>query len=56
MDREAWRAAVNGVAKSRHNWAIELTWTELKANWKKSDRERQMLNVIYMWNLKNITN
>ena len=22
-DREAWRAAVHGVAKSRHNWTTE---------------------------------
>ena len=31
MDREAWRAVIHGVAKSRHNWASELNWTELKA-------------------------
>ena len=24
MDREAWRAAIHGVSKSRHNWATEL--------------------------------
>ena len=24
MDREAWRAAVHGVAKVRHNWVTEL--------------------------------
>ena len=30
MDREAWRTAVHGVAKS--DWATELNWTEL--NWK----------------------
>ena len=29
MDREAWRAAIHGVAKSRHDWATELDWTEL---------------------------
>ena len=32
MDREAWRAAVHGVAKSRtrlSDWT-ELNWTELK--------------------------
>ena len=29
MDREAWRAAVHGVAKIRTNWATELIWTEL---------------------------
>ena len=27
MDREAWRAAVHGVAKSGHNWVTELNWT-----------------------------
>ena len=30
MDREAWRAVVHGVAKSR-TWLTELNWTEL--NW-----------------------
>ena len=32
MDREAWRAAVHGVAKSQtwlSNWT-ELNWTEFK--------------------------
>ena len=28
MDREAWRAAVHGVTKSRYNWATELNWTD----------------------------
>ena len=28
MDREAWRAAIHGVAKSRHDWATKLNWTE----------------------------
>ena len=27
MDREAWRAAIRGVAKSRTQW---LNWAELK--------------------------
>ena len=29
MDREAWRTAVHGVARVRHDWATELNWTEL---------------------------
>ena len=28
MDREAWRAAVHGVARVGHDWATELNWTE----------------------------
>ena len=28
MDREAWRAAIHGVAKSRTNWVTELNWTD----------------------------
>ena len=28
MDREAWRAAVHGVAKSWTDWATELNWTK----------------------------
>ena len=28
MDREAWRAAIHGVAKSRTRRATELNWTE----------------------------
>ena len=27
MDREAWRAVIHEVAKSRHDWATELNWT-----------------------------
>ena len=32
MDREAWRAAVYGVAKIGHDWATEMNWTELMAD------------------------
>ena len=28
MDREAWCAMIHGVAKSGHDWATELNWTE----------------------------
>ena len=30
MDREAWLAAVHGVAKVRHDWVTELNWTGYK--------------------------
>ena len=29
MDREAWTAAIRGVAKSRLNWATELNWSKI---------------------------
>ena len=35
MDREAWRATIHGVAKSRHDCATELNWTELCIMWPK---------------------
>ena len=51
MDREAWRAAIHGVAKSRtrlSNWT-ELNWTECLMlwwlPWKQSTREK------YFWEL-----
>ena len=28
MDREAWHAAVHGVARSRHDWETELNWSD----------------------------
>ena len=32
-DREAWRAAVHGVAESGHDWATELNWTPWKESY-----------------------
>ena len=29
MDREAWHAAVHGVARVGHDWATELNWTDV---------------------------
>ena len=29
MDREAWRAAIHGVTKSRHDWVTDLIWSDL---------------------------
>ena len=46
MDREAWHAAVHGVAKS---WTWLSDWTDL--SWKKYDR-----NLSYMSGLMQITN
>ena len=37
MDREAWRAVVHGVAKSR-TWLSELNWTEPRQHIKKQRR------------------
>ena len=28
IDREAWHAAVHGVAKGQQDWTTELNWTE----------------------------
>ena len=33
MDREAWHAAIHGLQRVRHDWAIELNWTELDVLW-----------------------
>ena len=30
MDREAWRAAVQGVAKSWTDWVTELNWRSIE--------------------------
>ena len=38
MDREAWRAAVHGVARVRNDWATELKWTELnRLDWEEAE-------------------
>ena len=47
MDREAWRAAVHGVAIVRHDWATELNWTIEKNIFKKnltSKRQKMTTN------------
>ena len=37
MDRDTWRAAVHGVAKSRSNdWVTELNWNDVSNIWKYS--------------------
>ena len=32
IDREAWCAAVHGVAKIRHDWVTEMNWTECRVS------------------------
>ena len=39
MDREAWRAAVHGGAKSRHDWMIEPKW----------DNKLKLKKIIYVF-------
>ena len=34
MDREAWCAAIHGVARVGHDWASELNWPHVKTAWK----------------------
>ena len=41
MDREAWRAAIHGVAKS---WTQLSDWTEL--NWKDEHLKTLCLNIV----------
>ena len=53
MDREAWRAAIHGVEKSRtqlSNWT-ELNWT-LNGSWVKRYLSKKCY--VIFWSLKNI--
>ena len=36
MDREAWRAAIHGVAKFSHDWVTELNWTDIDVKTKQT--------------------
>ena len=40
MEKEAWRAAIHGVAKVGHDWATELNWTETQTQENNSDYNR----------------
>ena len=46
MDREAWRAAIQGSQRVRHYWATELNWTSYVVGWiwgwLTEDRERRL--------------
>ena len=44
MDKEAWRAAVHGVTKSRTHWVTELNWKEMEAkiSWDKVSEKREI--------------
>ena len=59
MDREAWRAAIHGVAKSRHNWVTDLIWSNgilhekfSFLNWISSFKTHP---TIYLWPLVDLT-
>ena len=59
MVREAWRAAIHGVAKSRtrlSDWSDLNEVDEPRAyctEWSKSERERQIIYInSYIWNLE----
>ena len=45
MDREAWRAAIHGVTKSR---TLLSDWTELKVNFLKL-REKYTIKLLVFW-------
>ena len=47
MDREAWRAAIHGVAKSRHNWATDLIGSDLRGQRKSSRASSSAGCVLY---------
>ena len=46
MDRETWRAAIQGSQRVRHYWATELNWTSYVVGWiwgwLTEDRERRL--------------
>ena len=57
MDREAWRAAIHGVAKSRtrlSNWT-ELNWTELKEIWINYEFELIIMSLYWFVNYNKCT-
>ena len=49
MDREAWRAEVHGVAKSRTWWVTELGWIDWPSWWKGAGITGSSS---FMWNSK----
>ena len=59
MDREAWRAAIHGVAKSRtrlSDWT-ELNWThkicELNRKWMRDFLKKDSVSYTILWNVLN---
>ena len=57
MDREAWRAAIHGVAKSRTDWVTGLDWTELicQMDWIQTIKANSGLCLYVMFYPKNIS-
>ena len=48
IDREAWYAAVHGVAK-RHDWATELNWSDGCESWTVKKAERWRIDAFALW-------
>ena len=46
MDKEAWRAAVHGVAKSRTDWVTELNW-DLRARGSQTSASHYAGSILY---------
>ena len=57
MDREAWRAAVHGVARSQTDWVTELDWTELicQMDWIQTIKANSGLCLYVMFHPKKIS-
>ena len=49
MDREAGSAAVHGVQRGRHNWAIELSWTVIGSRkWYRKWLKYRLIRTTYL--------
>jgi len=49
MDREAWRAAIHGVARSGHDWATDLIWSDGCKSWTIKKIEHRKTDAFELW-------
>ena len=57
MDREAWRAAIHGVTKSRHDWVTDLSDLIWPVLWRlitssRTNTKKNVLFIVGNWNAK----